>query len=184
MSETYETYIGPVHPGRFKSPSPQLQQSERMLAKQICREDCWITFSVTHESLDPERVTAMLDLKPDDVLHKNEIIAETNSCVVRSPWTRWSYTVGAAIADHDAAELLDLLLEDLSGKTPSIRQLQSEGAKLQIFIHFDQYSCVSHIQITAETFAKLAQLRLNLQIIVNHHSLEEEREKEEDDDGC
>jgi hypothetical protein len=64
-----------------------------------------------------------------------------------------------------AEDLLSELIDDLSGNLPNIRWLQSEGASMTIKLMFDQRSSLAFLELTPELLIKLAQLRVNFEVL-------------------
>ena len=69
----YEDAIGPIDPGCVFT-TPDLQKIDREMHTQMARDTVWLTLSVCHPSMDPDEISDALNLDPDDVKLKDDVI--------------------------------------------------------------------------------------------------------------
>jgi hypothetical protein len=157
MTDSYENFLGPIHPGFYKSPSPKNQKSYREREEQLEQDECSATFVVSHPTFDSTKITELLDLEPDYVLEDGDTLYQSERYHIRSPGCIWRHELYKRGRRFSAEDLLSELLDDLSGKLPNIRWLQSEGASMKIQMIFDQRSNLAFLDLTPELLIRLGQ---------------------------
>ncbi len=166
MPDTYESFIGPLHPGWYKLPTPQQQKIERELSELIAKNERSATLNVSHPTLVSAKITELLELEPDGVFEDGDTIYKSDRFHTKQTGCFWSYSLCMQGHHIRAEDLLMMLLDDLSGKLPSIRLLQEQGAKMSIKMQFDQFSDVVFLELKPELLIKLAQLRIDFHVLV------------------
>lgn len=165
MTDTYESFIGPIDPGFVKSVSPEKQKVYRELGEQMAQDECWATFTINHPNSDSAKLSELLELEPDYVLEDGDTVYKSDRHDIRQTGSRWNYELYHQGHYPSAAHLLSALLDDIEGKLPTLRLLQSEGAIMKLKLEFDQRSHLAFLQLTPELLVRLSQLRMNFEVL-------------------
>ncbi|MBS1954385.1 MAG: DUF4279 domain-containing protein [Cyanobacteria bacterium SZAS-4] len=177
MTDTYESFIGPIDPGFVKSVPPESQKIYRELGEKMAQDECWVTFTIRHPSKDSAKLSELLELEPDCALEDGDTIYKSDRHHIKQTGSSWSYELYHRGHYPSAEHLLSTLLDDIEGRLPTLRRLQSEGARMKIKLEFDQRSHLACLQLTPEVLIRLSQLRMNFEVLAK---LPVDEKKEED----
>lgn len=177
MTDTYESFLGPIHPGFYKSPSHENQKLYRELGNKLALDECWVTFTISHPTLQSSKITELLELEPNYTLEDGDDIYKSDRHHIKQNGSRWSYELYHQGHHKTAEDLLASLLDNLSGKLPKIRLLQEQDARMKIRVEFDQHSNLACLELKPELLIRLAQLRVNFEVLAklpidNNHDKE------------
>ncbi|HEY9676897.1 MAG TPA: hypothetical protein V6C76_02760 [Drouetiella sp.] len=162
----YEPYY------REESSTQQRQREEHSYKRLSSKNTCEVRLMVHHPSCAPSYITDLLELTPDNTLSKEQTVYKSDKYHVKSPECIWTYEWFDRTTDCPALYRLQRLLDDLFGKLPAIRKLQSEGARLSIQVNFDIWAH-DWIEISPEYLAKLAQIKAKILVRIMHHDANE-----------
>lgn len=165
MTDTYESFIGPIDPGFVKSVPPASQKVYRELGEKMAQDQCWVTLTISHPSSDSAELSELLELEPDYVLDDGDTIYKSDRHHIRQTGSKWSYELYQQGHYPSAESLLSMLLDDIEGRLPTLRRLQSQGATMKIKLEFDQRSHLAFLQLTPELLIRLSQLRMNFEVL-------------------
>jgi len=168
MTDTYETYIGPVDPGFYNPISADLQQSLRALERDTARDRVWVTLSTSHKSLQPKEISELLQLTPTHALREGDTIYRNETHSLNAEQTYWSLSSSGQVQSSSLEKHIDWMLGQLFGKLPAIRSLQNDGSAFTMKAHMDLWSPVSVPQLDEGTIQKLAQFGFALQFVIRY----------------
>lgn len=145
--------------------STESQKYDRELREAMERDACTAYFTVSHPTLSTEKISDLLDLEPDYSLNDGDTVYESERHHIQQTGSHWRYERFESGSRISADELLSQLLDDLSGKLPTIRRLQSDGAKMSVNVHFDLTSNVSFLELPPDLLTQLFQLRIPVRVM-------------------
>ena len=173
----YEDAIGPIDPGCVFT-TPDLQKIDREMHTQMTRDTVWLTLSVCHPSMDPDEISDALNLDPDDVKCKGDVVFKNEKYDIRSNKTMWSFDTMGYVRNNTFEKHLNWLLDHLHGKTPAIHKLQDDGCDMHLKAHLDLSSSCIFPALEVDEMRLLAQLRIPIRFIVRYLPAIEEEEEE------
>jgi hypothetical protein len=178
MTDTYESFVGPIHPGYYKAPTLENQKHWRELAELSEKETCFASLFISHPTITAAEITEWLELEPSSVLNAGETVFKSERYDVKQKGTSWRYELAATGKQKE--KVLNDLLDDLHGKLPAIRRLQDNGARMFLTVEADLLNQVGTLIMSAQTLTRLAQLRTTL-ILQSIFQVEEDDDDDDDE---
>lgn len=148
-----------------------MQRSAREVRRLLDLEETWVTLSISHKNLDPDEISALLQIEPDDVTRKGDDVAP--------PGTRWEYPSSSNIwslssmdkvkNDQPKVELhLQWLLDKIYGKRPALQYIRDTGGTTDLRVHSEIWSWVHGFELENNMLLTLARYGLELHVIVHN----------------
>ncbi len=178
----YEDAIGPLDTGCLWS-TPELQKEAREMDDKRNADEVWLSLSVCHDTMDPDQISDIFELEPDDVKRVGDTIFRNEKYHIKSDRTMWHADTSEYLDCNSFEEHLRWLCEHLHGKTPDIHRLLEEGCEIEIVAHIDLMSYGTFPSLSVEAMRFLAQLRIPLRFIVRYLNAVEFQKEETTDDG-
>jgi hypothetical protein len=162
--DTYEKYLGPIHPGFIKPVSAGLQESLRELEQERLASMCWARFNVSHKTIGTTEIGSVLLIEPDYVLDKGESYYRDKKYDLKSDHNSWSLSSLDKIKSKEPEAHLEWIMQQLFGKLPQVRALQERGAKMRITIHSEGLA-VAALELSSDLLRRIAQLGCPVTVI-------------------
>jgi len=153
--------------------SLNVQRSEREIERLCEFNEVWASLYIWHDS-DPENISELLRINPDEVSRKGDPLTPEGRWDVRSRRTCWILSSEGKIEQDSIEAHLNWILAQVSGSLPNLRGLQDSGARTKIVIHLNSWSRFQHVELNVETLLLLARYRLSLTINVHYQNTEAE----------
>lgn len=115
------------------------------------------TLRVYHPDLDPDALSAKLGLSPTDAQKKGQARHG-----VPAKMGGWFLSSAAIVHSRDCRRHIDWLLEQLSGKERILKQLRSEGYRMDISCFWASAYGHGGPVLSPQSMQKLAQLELEI----------------------
>lgn len=163
----YEDAIGPLDTGCLWS-TPEIQKTEREMHEKRNANIVFLKLAVCHETMEPDQITEIFELEPDDVARAGDTIFQDERFHIKSDKTTWQFDTWGYLRSNSFEEHLRWLCNHLHGKTPAIRKLLDEGCDIEIVAYFDLMSFGTFPALSVEAMRFLAQLRIPLRFVVRY----------------
>jgi hypothetical protein len=152
---------------RFK-----LRRAEHEIERSRSFDSVYVSFVVLHRSFEPEAISALLDLEPDNVVRKGETIVNTGKYHVVAEQTHWTLSSDEYVSSNFVEAHLDWILEQLFGKLPSLRRLQDTGGDCAIHVRVSSWSSLVCHAIDPDQLQLLARMRIPVDFVVHFEDSE------------
>jgi len=166
MTDRYENYVGPVHPGFYTPISADLQRSLREMERDKARDRVWVILSTSHTTLPPEAISELLQLTPMHFSRIGDTLYQDDNRHITADQTQWFLSSSGQVQSSSLEKHLEWMLDQLFGKLPALRLLQNDGSVFTLTAHMDLWSPVSVPHFDVSTLQKLAQLGFALEFVI------------------
>ncbi len=92
---------------------------------------------IYHDDLDPDRITRLLTIEPSHVQVRGRVYTGNYGREFTPPIGGWFLSTDGVVASKDLRRHVDWILEKLIGKDETLRNLQVEGNRMDIFCFWD-----------------------------------------------
>lgn len=154
--------------------SLDLQDSARKIRRVAKLDSIWGSFSIRHYNCEPESITELLTLQPDEIVRKGDSLTLGARLDLRSTCAVWTLTSHGKVRNSSPEAHLNWLVSQVSGRLPNLRQLQNAGAKTSILLHLKSWSRLQSVELNQQTLLMLARYRIPVRIIVHYQNTDEE----------
>lgn len=141
------------------------QKYSRELRALMEKDECIAFFTVSHPTLSTQQISELLQLEPVYALEDGDTIYESKRHHITQTGSYWRIEVCETGCRISSEQLLSDLIAHLSGKLPTIRRLQNEGAKMSLNLHYTLASNVSSLELSPDLLTQLFQLRIRLRVM-------------------
>lgn len=88
---------------------------------------------IYHEELDPERITGLLGIQPSKTQVKGRPFTPPKGKEFIPPIGGWFLSTKGLLDSRDVRRHVDWILDKLTGKDETLKKLQAEGNRMDIF---------------------------------------------------
>jgi len=96
----------------------------------------YATLLIYHDDLDPERITGLLGIEPSHTQVRGRVLTKPSGKTFTPPIGGWFLSTQGAITSRDVRRHLDWILKRLVGKDETLRHLQEEGHRTEVFCYW------------------------------------------------
>jgi hypothetical protein len=118
------------------------------------------TLRIYPGKISPEDITKRLKIKPSSIQHKGDLVGTAKQRVIKL--NGWFLTTKGKIKSADSRRHIDWLLQKIMEKQRAIRQLQSEGVKMDISCFWESKSGNGGPTISPPQMAKLSKINIDV----------------------
>ena len=140
-------------------------------------DEAWVTLHIRHRTLEPEAITELMGIEPDEVIRKGESLTG-DDCRFEVPadnhiWMLSSEEKVKAKYFKEQAHL-NWVLNQISGHLPTLKYIQQSGGSTDVYLHSSSWSRLAHLELEPETMMTLARYRLPLKMDFYYENSDED----------
>jgi len=117
---------------------------------------------IYHDDLDPERITGLLGIEPSRTQVKGWVTTSRSGREFSPPIGGWFLSTKDVIASRDARRHVDWILERLAGKDGTLRRLQAEGNRMDVFCFWQSAHGEGGPTLSPAVMRRLGELELEI----------------------